>query len=91
MQFADSALMLRKSLHTLTGVIRDVSPDTPIDALLWSDAMAAFVGDFATRGIATPNDTGFAVRLSNADLFQSWMSLSLAPLRYWQRAMSRKM
>ncbi|MCB9852647.1 MAG: hypothetical protein H6819_06090 [Phycisphaerales bacterium] len=88
-QFPDSALLFRKALHTLFGVLADVSPETSVDSLMWSQGLAAFANDLPARSFALPTDERFAVRLSNAELIQACWSAPLAPWRYWQQAMAR--
>lgn len=88
-QFPKNAMLFRKALHTLEGVVADVSPGVSLDSMLWSKGLAAFATDLPTRGIAGPTDDRFAVRLSNADLVHAWCSLPFAPLRYWQQALDR--
>lgn len=88
-QFPGNALLFRKSLHTLIGVVEDVSPDVSMDQVMWTRGAAAFAGDLLSRGFAPPTGSAFAIRLSNADMLRAWWSLPLAPMRYWQRAMEQ--
>lgn len=87
-QFPENALLFRKALHTLFGVLGDVSPETSVDSLMWAHGLAAFAGDLPARSLALPTDSRFAVRLSNADFVRACWSAPLAPWRYWQQAMA---
>ncbi|HPF37593.1 MAG TPA: AarF/UbiB family protein [Phycisphaerae bacterium] len=83
------ALILRKSLHTLTGVVEDVAPSMSIDQIVMRHGLSAFGSELGARGFAWPTQSDFGVRLSNMDLWRACMSASLTPLRYWRNTLMR--
>jgi ubiquinone biosynthesis protein len=77
-------MLLRKSLHTLEGVIADVAgKEFPMDNLLMLDFMRHFVAEWPWRWMASPNSRSFATRLSNFDLLRTSANLPATVARFW--------
>ncbi len=88
-------LLFRKTLHTLEGVIADVSGearapggwglDGPrlIDGVLLAEFVRHWAAEWPRRWLSLPASRAFATRLSNADLLGFVLQLPLAATRYW--------
>ncbi|MCA9151464.1 MAG: phosphotransferase, partial [Planctomycetales bacterium] len=72
-------MMFRKSLHTLTGVVRDLGgTDADIEATLLREFVLRFASELPTRWLAYPTSRAFATRLSNFDLTTTALRWPLA-------------
>ena len=82
-RFDPDLLMFRKALHTLEGVVADVSAASSADAVLTSAFVTRLAAESGRRAIAPPFSRAFGTHLSNADLARLWLSVPLAASRYW--------
>ncbi|HEU0202762.1 MAG TPA: AarF/UbiB family protein, partial [Burkholderiaceae bacterium] len=86
--FRDDLVLFRKAWFTLETVIDDVLDSAaavahdPDDALV-SVALQRFVAELPARFAAPFGSRRFDSHVSNADLFELWLSLGLVPTRYW--------
>ncbi|QEH33901.1 putative protein kinase UbiB [Aquisphaera giovannonii] len=79
---AHSGLMLfRKVLHTLEGVVADISPDVQADRVLPAIFLRRFVSEIPARLAAPYRSRRFGTGLSNEDLAILLVQLSSTPAR----------
>jgi len=77
-------MVLRKSLHTLEGVVAEVAgAPYRIDDVLLADFAGHFAAELPQRFITSVESREFATRLSNLDLAQTWLASPLALARFW--------
>jgi ubiquinone biosynthesis protein len=80
--FPEQTALFRKSLLTLTGVIRDVWPQSSVDQVLVLSGGCRFVAESWMRTLAPPGSRAFGTHVSNIDLLRFVSSLTLTPARY---------
>ncbi|MCA9072560.1 MAG: AarF/ABC1/UbiB kinase family protein [Planctomycetaceae bacterium] len=84
LRFAPDLMLFRKSLHTLEGVIADVSADSfRIDEAMLIDFLRHFSQEWPRRWITRPDSRDFATRLSNFDISKLALSYPSTFLRFW--------
>lgn len=77
-------VLLRKTLHSLVGLIRDLDADAGrIDAVMVRQFARQLVVEWPQRWAALPHFRGFATRLSNFDLTRCCMEIPGTAVRYW--------
>jgi len=77
-------MVLRKSLHTLEGVVAEVAGSPfRIDDVLLTDFLWHFATEWPRRFVAPAQSRDFATRLSNLDLARTWLASPLALTRFW--------
>jgi ubiquinone biosynthesis protein len=77
-------LLLRKTLHTLEGVIADVGGSIrAIDWVLLENFLRHWAAEWPRRWFTPPASRAFATRLSNADLVGFFLQFPVAATRYW--------
>jgi ubiquinone biosynthesis protein len=77
-------LLLRKTIHTLEGVVEDISPGAMrIDDVLLGEFLRQFIKEWPGRWLAPLHSREFATRLSNADLAELLLSWPLTAARFW--------
>ncbi len=77
-------LLFRKTMHTLDGVINDISPaENPTQKVLLREFIGQFVREFPDRWFASPNSRNFATRLSNIDIAEMMMTVPWAAMTFW--------
>ncbi len=77
-------VLLRKTLHSLDGVIRDLHADERrIDEVLIRHFTKQLVIEWPQRWAAMPHYRGFATRLSNFDLTRCLMEIPGTAARFW--------
>ena len=84
-RFSADLVLLRKSLLTLDGVVRDVSPEVSLDAVLVAAAAKAFAAEWPRRATALPYSRDFATHLSNADLLQFSAAGPMTMTNFWMQ------
>lgn len=80
-RFRGDLLAFRKVLHTVRGVVADVSADCRADVVLMMSFLARLGLEWPERLTSGPISRGFATHLSNVDLAHIGLS---APLRAWR-------
>jgi ubiquinone biosynthesis protein len=80
--FPQGTTLFRKSLLTLSGVIRDVSPKTSLDNVLIGTGARQFLREFGSRALAPPRSRAFGTHVSNADLVAAFTALQYAPTKF---------
>jgi hypothetical protein len=69
-------LLLRKTLHTLGGVLADLgAADHRVDEVLLAEYFRHLAAEWPRRWFALPDSRAFATRLSTFDLVQMMLSL----------------
>jgi ubiquinone biosynthesis protein len=77
-------MIFRKSLHTLEGVIGEISAGhVELDGVLLADFATHFVAELPWRLTAAADSHHFATNLSNSDLTQALINLPAAWSRFW--------
>jgi ubiquinone biosynthesis protein len=80
--FPQGTTLFRKSLLTLSGVIRDVSPKTSLDNVLIGTGARQFFREFGSRTFAPTRSRSFGTHVSNADLVAAFTALQYAPAKF---------
>jgi ubiquinone biosynthesis protein len=80
--FPEETALFRKSLLTLSGVIRDVWPNASVDEVLIAGGSRQFLAESWVRTLAPFDSRAFGTHVSNEDLLRFMSSLSLTPARY---------
>jgi ubiquinone biosynthesis protein len=84
LRVAADLMMFRKSLHTLEGVVAEISAGTiRMDDVLLVDFLQHFALEWPQRWVALPNSRDFATRLSNYDLTQTILRYPATVARFW--------
>jgi len=81
--FPEETALFRKSLLTLSGVVRDISEQSSIDDVLIRSGLKQFSGEFAGRALAPAGSRDFGSHVSNVDLLRVVSAVPLVPTRYW--------
>jgi ubiquinone biosynthesis protein len=81
--FPESLAIYRKALHTLRGVVADVSESCSLDAVLLSSGLKEFVAEWPQRAVSPHCSLDFGTHVSNLDLAGLMFSLPLLPLKAW--------
>lgn len=76
-RFAQNPIMFRKVLHTLKGVLADVSETCRIDLVLALAFLRQLGKELAPRVLATPLSRDFPTRISNVELWHLYLSSPL--------------
>ncbi len=76
-RFAQNPIMFRKVLHTLKGVLADVSESSRIDLVLALAFLRQLGKELAPRTLACPLSRDFPTRISNAELWHLYLSSPL--------------
>jgi ubiquinone biosynthesis protein len=80
--FPDETALFRKSLLTLTGVIRDVWPNASIDEVLVASGGRQFIAESWLRPLAPLESRVFGTHLSSEDLLRFLSTFAWTPARY---------
>ncbi len=80
--FPEETALFRKSLLTLSGVVRDVWPYASVDEVLLASGGRRFVAESWSRPLAPFGSRAFATHVSNSDLVRLMTSLTWTPTRY---------
>jgi ubiquinone biosynthesis protein len=84
LKVSERMLVFRKSLHTLLGLVADISTDDrPIDEALFLGFLRHLAAEWPLRWLAEPDSRAFATRLSNRDLAELMLRSPLALMRSW--------
>jgi ubiquinone biosynthesis protein len=76
-RFAQNPIMFRKVLHTLKGVLADVSEPCRVDVVLALAFVRQLGSELGQRAFAAPLARGFPTRISNAELWHLYLSAPL--------------
>jgi ubiquinone biosynthesis protein len=76
-------LLFRKTLHTLEGVIADISPGDRIGTVLLGQFLAHLAAEYPSRWLTLPGSRAFATRLSNVDLTEAVLGWPWTVARFW--------
>lgn len=83
-RFGSDLVLLRKTLHSLEGVVADIGADRRcLDSVLLSAFFAHMAIEWPFRWLADPFKRTFATRLSNADLAGVLATLPLTATSFW--------
>ncbi|MCU0839309.1 MAG: AarF/UbiB family protein [Rhodospirillales bacterium] len=81
-RFSPNLIIFRKVLQTLRGVIADIAEDCPVDGVLLAAFLKRFGSEWPSRWLSGPFSRG-VTHVSNADLAQLAMSVTLGAARLW--------
>ena len=81
--FPESLAIYRKALHTLMGVVADVSETCTPDAVLMKSGMNEVLAEWPQRVLSHPGSRDFNTHVSNLDLAGLIISLPILPLKAW--------
>ena len=76
-RFAQNPIMFRKVLHTLKGVLADVSEPCRVDVVLALAFVRQLGRELGQRALAAPLSRDFPTRISNAELWHLYFSAPL--------------
>lgn len=76
-RFGQNLILFRKVLHTLKGVLADVSEPCRIDVVLALAFMRQLGREWGQRALAAPLSRDFPTRVSNAELWHLYLSAPL--------------
>lgn len=77
-------MLLRKTLHTLQGVLGELKADAArIDGVLVMEFLRRFLAEWPDRWFASPASRSFATRLSNWDLVSTILNGPSTAARFW--------
>ena len=84
LRFHADLMLLRKSLHTLEGVLTEIGGQRfrPDDELV-GEFVGHFIRELPARLVAPASYRRFATHLSNLDLTSTWLSLPAASAQFW--------
>lgn len=80
--FPEQTALFRKSLLTLSGVVRDVWPNASVDEVLLAGGGRQFVAESWSRPLAPFGSRAFGTHVSNSDIVRLLTSLSFTPTRF---------
>ena len=81
--FPESLAMYRKALHTLLGVVADVSETCSLDAVLMTSGLKELLAEWPQRAVSPYCSRDFGTHVSNLDLAGVMLSFPLLPLKAW--------
>ncbi len=81
--FPEQTALFRKSLLTLSGVIRDVWPNASVDEVLVAGGGRQFLAEAWIRPLEPFASRRLGTHVSNGDLVRLLSSSAFAPARYW--------
>src|SRR5699024_3831858 len=76
-RFGQNLILFRKVLHTLKGVLADVSESCRIDVVLALAFIRQLSREWAQRTLAAPFSRDFPTRVSNVELWHLYLSAPL--------------
>jgi hypothetical protein len=88
MTFPAALLFFRKALHSLSGIVTDVSAAASLDVVLLGASLERFCAEWPARPLAPFSSRAFGTHVSNADLFGVWASGPLVAARFWIGALA---
>lgn len=81
--FPDSLALFRKALHTLLGVLADISESCSLDPVLISSGIGQFINELPRRIMSYVHCRDFGTHISTADILGFIFSSPLLPLKFW--------
>ena len=81
--FPESLALFRKALHTLLGVVADVSESCSVDDVLMRSGLQQFLAEWPQRILSPLHSRDYSTHASNSDIAGLLMSSSLLPLKLW--------
>ncbi|MDZ7759087.1 MAG: AarF/UbiB family protein [Desulfovermiculus sp.] len=81
--FPESLAIYRKALHTLLGVVADVSETCSLDAVLMTSGLKEILAEWPQRAVSPYCSRDFGTHVSNLDLAGLMLSFPLLPLKAW--------
>jgi len=87
-RFPANLVLLRKSLFTLEGVVKDVDPDCSIRRVFLREALFRLAIEWPKRYISLPWTKSFATHLSNADLMKLYLGTPITVARYLRHSLT---
>ncbi len=81
--FPESMAMFRKALHTLLGVVADVSESCSLDDVLMSSGLQKLMAEWPQRFVSSFHSRDYSTHASNSDIAGLLMSFPLLPLKVW--------
>jgi ubiquinone biosynthesis protein len=83
MAFPEQLLFFRKALHSLAGVVADVSEAAGIDPILLRSGLQRLCSEVVSRPFAPLDSRAFGTHLSSADLLGVCAAAPLTAARWW--------
>lgn len=87
-KFPANLVLLRKSLFTLEGVVKDIDPNCSIRRVFLREALLRLAIEWPRRYIALPWSKSFATHISNADLVRLYLGTPLTVARYLRHSLT---
>ena len=85
LSLSSDLLMFRKSMLTLTGVLREIGGERfDLDQTVLKEFLYSSLTEWPARWLSPPNSRSFATRLSNLDIAETYLSTPMIASRYWQ-------
>jgi ubiquinone biosynthesis protein len=81
--FPEPLAMYRKALHTLLGVVTDISETCSVDEVLINSGIQKLVAEWPQRAVSPAHSRDFATHVSTSDLTGLVLTSSLLPLKVW--------
>jgi ubiquinone biosynthesis protein len=83
MGFPENLMLFRKALHTLSGVVADITTDCSLDRVMLNQGLRQFSGEWSSRMLADPASRSFGTHVSNVELMELMGSLPGTVNAYW--------
>jgi len=84
LRLAAELMLLRKSLHSLEGVLADMGADVwQLDRTVFTQFLVHFAAEFPGRWLVSPFSHDFNTHLSNTDLTQMAINYPSTVARFW--------
>ncbi len=87
-RFPANLVLLRKSLFTLEGVVKDVDPACSMRRVFLREALFKLAIEWPRRYISLPWTKSFATHLSNADLVKLYLSTPVTVAKYLRHSLT---
>ncbi len=87
-RFPANLVLLRKSLFTLEGVVKDIDPDCSIRRVFLREALLRLALEWPRRYISLPWSKSFATHISNADLVRLYLGTPITIAKYLRHSLT---
>lgn len=87
-KFPANLVLLRKSLFTLEGVVKDVDPKCSVRRVFLREALFRLAVEWPKRYISLPWTKSFATHLSNADLMKLYLGTPITVAKYLKHSLT---
>lgn len=87
-RFPANLVLLRKTLFTLEGVVKDIDPDCSIRRVFLREALLRLALEWPRRYVALPWSKSFATHISNVDLVRLYLATPITVARYLKHSLT---